>query len=227
MYRGSPRRVPDVKRKIPIPLRERILATADDLFRRHGIRGVGVEAIAAEAGTNKVSLYRYFESKDLLITEWVRGIIAQKDAAWDEIVAQHRNDPRAQLVSWSRRTADALVQMEERGSPILNALAELPEEDHPARRLIDEHRRYEHQRILALCRRAGFSESDAVADQFYLLLEGAKSCVQAIGMRRVGEHLMRVVDQMVATKDGSADIGAPHAVRSSPARAPKRVKRGG
>jgi AcrR family transcriptional regulator len=200
-----------VRQKTPLPLRERILVTADDLFRRHGIRGVGVEAIAAEAGTNKVSLYRYFESKDVLITEWVRGIIAQKDAAWDEIIRQHADDPRAQLVSWSRRTAEALSQMEERGSTILNALAELPEQDHPARRLIDEHRKHEHKRIRALCRRAGFSESDAVADQFYLLLEGAKSCVQAMGLRRVGEHLMRVVDQMVATENGSADLSAPPA----------------
>jgi AcrR family transcriptional regulator len=227
MYRRSPRRVPDVKQKTPLPLRERILVTADDLFRRHGIRGVGVESIAAEAGTNKVSLYRYFESKDVLITEWVRGIIAQKDAAWDEIMRQHPEDPRAQLVSWSRRTAEALAQMEERGSAILNALAELPEEDHPARRLIDEHRKHEHKRIRAVCRQAGFSESDAVADQFYLLLEGAKSCVQAIGLRRVGEHLMRVVDQMVATKDGTADVGASRGAAPSPSRPRKGVKRAG
>jgi AcrR family transcriptional regulator len=190
-----------VKNKAPPLLQERILATADDLFRRHGIRGVGVEAIAAEAGTNKMTLYRHFESKDALITAWVAGIIAQKDAAWDEIIRQHPDDPRAQLVGWSRRTAEALADMEERGSAILNALAELPEEDHPARRLIDEHRRREHRRIRALCRRAEFPEHDAVADQFYLLLEGAKSCVQAMGLRRVGEHLVRVVDQMVTADE--------------------------
>jgi AcrR family transcriptional regulator len=227
MYQVTRRRVPDVKRKTTLPLRERILATADDLFRRHGIRGVGVEAIAADAGTNKMTLYRYFESKDLLIAEYVRGIIAQKDAAWDEIVSLHPDDPRAQLVSWSRRTADALVQMEERGSAILNALAELPEEDHPARRLIDEHRREEHQRIMTLCRRAGFSESDSVADQFYLLLEGAKSCVQAIGMRRVGEHLIRVVDEMVATKDGSAGTAGGNGRVAPRTSKRKRVKRPG
>ena len=212
-----------MKKLAPPPLRERILATADDLFRRHGIRGVGVEVIAAEAGTNKMTLYRHFESKDALIAEWMRGIIAQKDAAWDEIVAAHPDDPRGQLVGWSRRTAEALAQMEERGSAILNALAELPEEDHPARRLIDEHRKREHRRIRALCRRAKFPEHDAVADQFYLLLEGAKSCVQAMGLRRVGEHLVRVVDQMVAVEDSGAPSAAPRAqVDKEPGRA--RVK---
>jgi len=182
------------------PLRERILAAADEQFRRHGIRGIGVEAIADAAGTNKMTLYRYFDSKDALIAEWVRGIIAQKEKVWDDLAEKYPNDPRAQLVGWSRATAAALAQMEERGSVILNALAELPESDHPARRVIDEHRIREHDRILVLCREAGFAEPDLAADQFYLLLEGAKSCVMCMGLKRVGEHLMRLVDTMVASK---------------------------
>src|SRR3569623_1359443 len=47
-----------------LPPRQRILAAADDLFRRQGIRGVGVEAIAEAAETNKKTLYRHFPSKD-------------------------------------------------------------------------------------------------------------------------------------------------------------------
>jgi len=184
-------------------IRERILAAADDQFRRYGIRGVGVDAIAEAAGTNKMTLYRQFESKDALIAEWVRGIIAQKEKVWDELAEKYPNDPGAQLVGWSRATAAALTQMEERGSVILNALAELPESDHPARRVIDEHRIREHDRILVLCREAGFAEPDLAADQFYLLLEGAKSCVMCMGLKRVGEHLMRLVDTMVATKGKS------------------------
>ena len=187
-----------------LPLRERILAAADDLFRRLGVRGVGVEQIAAEAGTNKMTLYRYFESKDQLITEWMRGVIEQKEAGWDAIVAEHPDDPCAQLVAWSRRTGAALAAMEERGSAILNSIAELPELEHPARCLIDEHRKREHLRILELCRRAGFAEPELAADQFYFLLEGAKCCVQSMGTRRVGEHLMRLVDSMVATQGKAA-----------------------
>ncbi|HEY9226853.1 MAG TPA: helix-turn-helix domain-containing protein [Gemmatimonadaceae bacterium] len=182
------------------PPRQRILAVADDLFRRHGIRGVGVEAIAEAAGTNKMTLYRHFESKDELIAEWVRGIIAQKEKIWDELTEKYPGDPAAQLVEWSRRTAAAFAQIEDRGSPILNALAELPEADHPARRIIDEHRMGEHQRILKLCQEAKFEDPELAADQFYFLLEGAKSCVMCIGLKRVGEHLMRLVDSMVATK---------------------------
>ncbi|MEP6491739.1 MAG: TetR/AcrR family transcriptional regulator [bacterium] len=201
------------------PPRQRILAVADDLFRRHGIRGVGVEAIAEAAGTNKMTLYRHFESKDELIAEWMRGIVAQKDRVWDELMAQNPNNPTAQLVEWSRRTADAFAQMEERGSAILNALAELPEADHPARKVIDEHRVREHERILVLCRDAEFSDPELTADQFYFLLEGAKSCVRCIGLKRVGEHLMQLVDTMVASR-GNAGTSAPP--RGSPRKRPSR-----
>jgi AcrR family transcriptional regulator len=199
----------------PTPTRQRIIAAADDLFRRVGIRGVGVEAIAEAAQTTKMTLYRHFESKDELIAEWMRGLIAEKETAWDEILAEHPGDPVGQLVSWSRRTAQQLAQMEDRGSTILNALAELPQLDHPARRVIDEHRVREHQRIIALCREAGFTEPELAADQFYFLLEGAKTCVQCMGLKRVGEHLMRLVDTMAATAGKRAGRS-----RAAPSKAP-------
>jgi len=187
-----------------IPPRQRILEAADDLFRRVGIRGVGVEAIAEAAGTNKMTLYRHFESKDELIAEWVRGIVEKKEAEWDEIAAAHPGDPEAQLVDWSRRVARKFAEMEERGSTLANALAELPEADHPARRVIDAHRVREHARVLKLCREAGFPEADLAADQFYMLLEGAKACVTCIGLTRVGEHLMRSVDALIAARKRQA-----------------------
>ena len=183
-----------------IPPRQRILEAADDLFRRIGIRGVGVEAIAEAAGTNKMTLYRHFASKDELIAEWVRGIVERKESEWDDIAAAHPGDPEAQLVDWSRRVAKKFAEMEERGSTLGNALAELPEADHPARRVIDEHRLREHARILRVCREAGFGEPELAADQFYMLIEGAKACVQCIGLKRVGEHLMKSVDALIAAR---------------------------
>ena len=53
-------------------VRDRIFETACDLFYRHGIHGVGVDAIAAEAGSNKMSFYRSFASKDALVYEYLR-----------------------------------------------------------------------------------------------------------------------------------------------------------
>src|SRR5881394_3037042 len=100
-----------------LPPRERILAAAADLFEKQGIRGVGVEAIAEAADTNKMTLYRHFASKDELIAEW------------EEISTKHPDNPQAQLADWSRRVAATLAEMDGRGSALTNALAELPERD--------------------------------------------------------------------------------------------------
>jgi AcrR family transcriptional regulator len=168
-----------------------------DLFQKQGIRAVGVEAIAEAAGTNKMTLYRHFASKDELIAEWARGIVARKEALWEELDAKYPGDPQAQLIEWSRVVAATLADMERRGSMLANALAELPDKDHPARRVIQAHKLREHKHIQELCEAAGFRDPDLAANLFYLLLEGAHSCVQCAGMRRIGEDLVRLVDLMV------------------------------
>src|SRR5436853_7899521 len=82
------------------PPRDRILAAASELFYRHGIRAVGVEAIAEAAGTNKMTLYRHFSSKDELVAEYLRRLAADAGHFWDELASAHPRDPRAQLTGW-------------------------------------------------------------------------------------------------------------------------------
>jgi len=67
----------------PQRARERILATAYDLFARRGIRDVGVDEIIERARVAKATLYRHFPSKDALVLAflerreelWTRGFV--------------------------------------------------------------------------------------------------------------------------------------------------------
>src|SRR5436305_10867155 len=83
-----------------IPPRDRILAAASELFYRHGIRAVGVEAIAEAAGTNKMTLYRHFSSKDELVAEYLRALAGEAGGFWDALARAHPGHPRAQLTAW-------------------------------------------------------------------------------------------------------------------------------
>jgi AcrR family transcriptional regulator len=186
-----------IARSARLPVRERILVAAGDLFHKQGIRGVGVEAIAEAAGTNKMTLYRHFDSKDELIAEWVRGMVAHKEEEWSDLTAKHADDPQGLLQDWSRRTAAKLKVLEERGSALGNALAELPDPEHPARRVIQEYKVREHKRVVRLCKAAGFVNPTLAANLFSMLLEGAHSCVQCVGMGRFGGDLVQLVDLMV------------------------------
>ncbi len=78
-------------------VRDRILDAACDLFYRHGIRAVGVDAIASEAGTNKMSFYRSFPSKDDLAAEYLTDQEREYWARWDETIAPYADDPRRQV----------------------------------------------------------------------------------------------------------------------------------
>ncbi|MBR0554406.1 helix-turn-helix transcriptional regulator [Ciceribacter sp. L1K23] len=51
----------------------RIIAAAETLFYEHGLRSVGVDAIAERAGVTKRTLYNHFQSKDALITAYLEA----------------------------------------------------------------------------------------------------------------------------------------------------------
>src|ERR1700737_3592985 len=80
-----------------VSARERILATASELFYREGIRAIGVDTVVERSGVSKTTLYRLFDSKDALIAAFA----AERDrsfwARWDHIEEQHADDPRAFL----------------------------------------------------------------------------------------------------------------------------------
>jgi hypothetical protein len=42
-----------------------------------------------------------------------------------------------------------------------------------------------------------------------MMIEGAKACVQCIGLKRVGEHLMRSVDALIAARSRQGDAPTP------------------
>src|SRR6266702_8195142 len=54
-----------------VPTRERIISAANALFYHDGIRGVGVDAVAAKAGLTKRTLYYHFKSKDDLVAAYL------------------------------------------------------------------------------------------------------------------------------------------------------------
>src|SRR6202789_1491143 len=153
--------------------RERIAGAARDLFHKHGIRGIGVDAIAEAAGTNKMTLYRHFGSKDDLIISCLRDV-AHEAAAWGtQIETEHPGDPVAQLHAWVRGGAEFVFD-DERGCELANAAVELAETNHPARRVIEEIKTEHRNRLAKLCREAGIAQADLLADTLSLLLAGAR-----------------------------------------------------
>jgi AcrR family transcriptional regulator len=195
----------DLVKEATAPPRARILKAARELFYRCGIHAVGVDAIAEAADTNKTTLYRHFESKDELIAECLRGLGREFDTAWGEIEQAHVGQPKEQLLAWLRFIAEFKLGPGERGCAFANAAVELPDANHPARRVIEEFKRRHRDLTIELCRKAGLRDPELLADELFLLCEGARSTIQSLGPRGPAERLAEMLQMLVAahTPSGS------------------------
>jgi AcrR family transcriptional regulator len=156
-----------------VSARERILATASELFYREGIRAIGVDTVVEQSGVSKTSLYRLFESKDALIAAFA----TEKDrlfwAWWDHMEEQHARDPRALLEALLSGIAQRIGHPAFRGCPFLNLATEFPDDDHPGRVIARGNKEEMRARLATIVTRLGASDPDRTAFQITLLINGA------------------------------------------------------
>ncbi len=153
-------------------VRDRIFETACELFYRHGIRAVGVDAIACEAGTNKMSFYRSFASKDELVAEYLRFKDRNFWIWWDGIVAPHQGQPRAQAEALFEAHVNKTCSKESRGCGLANAAVEIVEDEHPGRAVVIAHKSEIRRRFRALAKAMQAREPEQLGDALMLLMEG-------------------------------------------------------
>ncbi|MGB7214433.1 MAG: TetR/AcrR family transcriptional regulator [Gammaproteobacteria bacterium] len=189
--------------------KDRILRAAQNLFYRHGIRAVSVDAIAAEAGTTKVTLYRLFESKDVLVTECLRDQAQRFWGWWDATVAKDEGDPRAQIEALFELLEQRICAKEAtRGCPITNTAVEIDDPDHPAAQVIREHHAEIARRFRELCKQMGARKPDALGDALTLLVVGVFCSRITLDSP---ERIAAVADAARALLD--SDMGAPRRKR--------------
>jgi AcrR family transcriptional regulator len=184
--------------------RERILNAARELFYNRGIRCVSVDEIAAAAQTNKMTLYRHFESKDQLVAEYLRSLQGYALAREEEAARAHPGDAYAQLLALIERIGNDLCAKELRGCPMANAAVEFPEKDHPARQVIEDAKQQQCARLVKLCGTAGFTEPEQLAEELFLLFEGACVNVQSQGRCGPGSRFKEMAHALIKSRSRSA-----------------------
>lgn len=160
----------------PTCAKDRILRAAQNLFYRYGIRAVSVDAIAAEAATTKVTLYRVFSSKDELVAECLQDQTRRFWQWWDAAIAPHAGNPRAQIDAlFESLECNVCTQGADRGCPISNTAVEVVDADHPAKVIIRTHGEEVAQRFRALCKELGARCPDELGNALTLLVNGVFS----------------------------------------------------
>ncbi|MFE4857785.1 TetR/AcrR family transcriptional regulator [Streptomyces sp. NPDC056670] len=150
----------------------KILETASRLFYEQGIRAVGVDAIAEEAGVTKKTLYDRFGSKDDLIVAYLRA----RDGLWRSTlvtyVNSHEGPASQKILATFTALRDWMHERNLRGCAFINASVELPA-NHPGREVARDQKAWFLTYLEDLATEAGAQDPAALAAQVLILHEGA------------------------------------------------------
>jgi len=177
--------------------REHVLAVAHDLFYWHSIKGTGVDTIAAKAGVAPTTLYRLFASKDDLVAAYVERAAGLYKQWFLDATAE--GGPADRI----RSLFDALmVQVRPdhcRGCPFLMAMAELPDASATAHALAVETKAWVREQVGELTAQLSTVDSESLADQLVLVMEGVYASVQALGVDGPARRARGLVEVMLTT----------------------------
>lgn len=162
-------------------LREKILNTATTLFQTQGINSTGVDTIVAVAGTTKMTMYKYFHSKEDLILEVLTQGHQDFQTWLNDKLNTNTKKPSEKLQKLFGFIEEWVTSPEFIGMGFIKASAEFPNEANPVHQLSSEQSRQFRQYIASLASEAGIKDADGLALQLSLLFEGA---VQAEQMQR-------------------------------------------
>jgi AcrR family transcriptional regulator len=94
-------------------MKSRILEKGTQLFFRYGVKSVTMDAIAAELGISKKTIYQHFPDKDSMVLEVVQAFIEQDSLKWDELDRMYSNVIEKMFKSFEM-VKDMITQMNPR-----------------------------------------------------------------------------------------------------------------
>lgn len=162
-------------------LKDKILQVSTDLFQTRGINSTGVDTIVAVAGTTKMTLYKYFGSKEDLILEVLKKSQSDFQLWLDEKLSLNAKKPTDKLQKLFDYIEEWITSPTFLGVGFIKASAEFPNEENPIHKLSSQQSREFRQFIAQLASEANIKDAEGLALQLSLLFEGA---VQAEQMKR-------------------------------------------
>jgi AcrR family transcriptional regulator len=174
-----------VKKNTRLPPRERIMATATDLFANQGYRATGINEVIEQSGVAKATFYNHFSTKDDLCLAYLQQRNLAELTAIKEFVARKRS-PRSRFLGVIESLEPWLEATKLRGCGFLNMVAEIPDMRSPLRQEGKQHYTSLHAFIRELTtrlidsdkQRYGKLNAGVVADDYMVIIGGAIALVE-------------------------------------------------
>jgi len=184
----------------PVSARDRILASAYELFSRKGIRAVGIDEVITRADVAKATLYRHFASKDELVLAFLREREQLWTKDWVEAEARRRGDtPEEQLLAIFDLFDEWFQRDDFEGCSFINVLLEMNDRETPVGRASAAHLANIRSIVAGLAEEAGLDEPEQFAHSWHILMKGsivaagegdrdAAKRAQAMGRLLIAQH---------------------------------------
>jgi AcrR family transcriptional regulator len=183
--------------------REKVLDVASQLFYAEGIRAVGIDTIVARSGVAKMSLYRNFASKDDLVAAYLAERNRRFFEWWDRAIGPEGMPTHERLRALIAATIEKVRRPEYRGCAFLNTCAEYPDMSHPARVVIEEHKREVRSRLIRLALELKIDSPEAVVIPLIAILDGIYAYPATVAQDEDAGAVLDAVDCVVKAQAGT------------------------
>jgi AcrR family transcriptional regulator len=154
--------------------RERIDQAAYELFSRHGIRAVGVDAVIARSGVAKRTLYLHYPSKERLVLAFLRRREELWTRAWLQAGVERRAGSASERLlavfdlfeRWFRRS-------DFEACAFIKVLFEHDDPDDPIRKSTEDHIRTVRALVTQMAEEARVRDPDDFARQWQMVMMGS------------------------------------------------------
>lgn len=153
--------------------RDELIRKALPVFYRDGFHATGMDALVAETGISKTTMFKHFRSKDELIL----AVLRYRDETFRNWFFRKLDDlglpPRERLVAAFDILKEWFDEPAFRGCMFIKASSEFQDPGHPAYAQSAEHKRLLLTAFKTMCKEAGARDAELLARQLLILKEGA------------------------------------------------------
>ena len=174
--------------------RDRLLATARQLFTRHGSSNVGINDVTAAAGVARMTLYNNFPSKEALTAAVYEEMARATLLALSEMERIGRSEEERVLAIFDYFERSE-KETDYRGCPFIHASLQAAEASGPIYAIVHSYKRGLREHILLVLDEGRRSRLE-LADQIVLLLDGAVT----------EAYLKGVTDPIAAAKHAASTL---------------------
>jgi AcrR family transcriptional regulator len=176
---------------------EKILHTASRLFYNNGIRATGIDRIIKEAGVSKMSLYKYYASKNDLIMDY---LLREEKAIMlhFETTSNQQVSPKNKLLAVFDVNLHMIENRAFKGCPFFNALTEFPHDEDPVRQMALHILNKFWGLIVNLTEQCEVSQARSIALQLSMLLHGSIVSAQVNRNAEAAQYAKEIADKILS-----------------------------